>query len=295
MPDGQSNTANLSNAASPSLRGDSEDAETHKLRSYGFVNWLGLYTLYIKEVRRFIKVWLQTIAAPTVSTLLFMIVFAIAFEARVGDAVGALDHKVFNAFLAPGLIIMAILNNAFQNTSSSMTIAKVQGSTTDFLTPPLSSAELALAFLAGAATRGVLVAVVSSIGISLSGLADMSVHNVWAVLYFALIASFFMAAVGLIGGIWAEKFDHLAAIANFVIMPLSFLSGTFYSVKDLPPVLERISQFNPFFYMIDGFRYGFIGKADSNLWYGAGFCMIVTLVTILAAYILLRRGYKLKA
>ncbi len=263
-------------------------------RTYGAVNWVGVETLYRREVGRFIKVWMQTILAPVVSTLLFMIVFKLAFPERAnftGDWAGI----SFANFIAPGLIMMAILNNSFQNTSSSLTIAKVQGSQVDFLMPPLSSLELTGAFIAGAATRGLLVAVITAAVIHLTGLASLRIVHLWPILYFAVCASILMGAVGAMGGIWAEKFDHLAAVSNFVILPLTFLSGTFYQIEALVEPFETLSHGNPFFYLIDGFRYGFLGVSNSDLRVGVVFCGLITLAACAGVWAMFRSGYKLKA
>ncbi|MEE9381674.1 MAG: ABC transporter permease [Hyphomonadaceae bacterium] len=263
-------------------------------RQYGAVNWLGLWTLYKREVGRFIKVATQTIFAPVVSTLLFMIVFKLAYPQRppfVWDGV-SVD---FNDFIAPGLVMMAILNNAFQNTSSSLTIAKVQGSQVDFLMPPLSPLELTVGFVTGAVTRGLSVAFLTAIVIHLTGLADLSVVNIWPVLYFGVVSAIILGAVGAMGGIWADKFDHLAAVSQFVILPLTFLSGTFYRIEALNPFFERLSHFNPIFYMIDGFRSGFIGATDSNLAIGMVVTGGVAFAACLGVWVMFRTGYKLKA
>ncbi|MEQ9447739.1 MAG: ABC transporter permease, partial [Rhodospirillaceae bacterium] len=201
-------------------------------RSYGAVNWIGLWTLYKREVGRFLKVWMQTLFAPVITTLLFMTVFKLAFGNR-GTLTGDFEGLDYNSFLAPGLVVMSMLQNAFQNTSSSLTIAKVQGSQVDFLMPPLSPLELTLGFIFGAVTRGIMVGVIGALAIHFTGLANLSIVNLWPVIWFSLMATIFLAALGAVGGIWAEKFDHLAAVTNFVIVPLTFLSGTFYDIKVL--------------------------------------------------------------
>ncbi len=261
-----------------------------KPRNYGAVNWMGLKTLYLREVRRFFKVGMQTIFAPVVSSLLFMMIFKLAFPERA-----AINGVAFGDFIAPGIVMMAILNNAFQNTSSSMMVAKVQGNTTDFLMPPLASWELTIGFLAGGATRGIVVGAVTLAFIALFGMADVSVHSIPALIYFSLIASFFMAAVGLMGGIWAEKFDHMAAVTNFVVLPLTMLSGTFYPVTVFSEPFETLSHFNPFFHVIDGFRYAFTGHAEGDLITGAMSIFVVTAALSIMCWRLFVTGYKLKA
>jgi ABC-2 type transport system permease protein len=258
-------------------------------RALGAVNWLGLWTLYKKEVRRFLKVSFQTVLAPVATSLLFMLVFSLAIGSRRGEMMGV----EFAVFLAPGLVMLGVLNNAFANSSSSLIVAKVQGNTVDFLMPPLSPSELAAAFIGGAVTRGVIVAVVTALFIA--PFVDMSMAHPWAVLYFGLSAAAMLSMVGVIAGLWAEKFDHLAVITNFVIMPLAFLSGTFYSVEILPEPFYTISHVNPVFFMIDGFRYGFIGAHDSNLLIGAAVCAAINIALLTASYLLLRSGWRLKS
>ena len=263
-------------------------------RTYGAVNWLGLWTLYKREVGRFLKVWMQTLFAPVVTTLLFMTVFKLAFGNR-GELSGDFSGLSYNDFLAPGLIVMSVLQNAFQNSSSSLTIAKVQGSQVDFLMPPLSPLELTVAFIFGAVTRGIMVGVIGGVAIHVSGLATLNIVHLWPVIWFALMAAIFLAALGAMGGIWADKFDHLAAVTNFVIVPLTFLSGTFYDINVLVEPFRSLAYFDPIFFLIDGFRYGFLGAANSNIMNG----MLVTGGVAFAAsagvWWMLKTGYKLKA
>ena len=259
-------------------------------REFGSFNFLGLKTLYKREVNRFLKVGMQTLLAPVVSALLFMAIFKLAFPERA-DIAGV----AFGDFIAPGIIMMAIMNNAFQNTSSSITIAKVQGNTTDFLMAPLSSLELALGFLAGGATRGILVGLVTMLCIGLLGVADISLHSIPVFLFYAIIASFMLAAVGLLGGIWAEKFDHLAAVTNFIILPMTMLSGTFYPITVFSEPFETLSHFNPFFHLIDGFRYAFTGQAEGSLLIGAIVSLAIAAALCTACWAVLRSGYKMKA
>ena len=262
-------------------------------RRFGAVNWLGLWTLYLKEVRRFMKVLGQTVIAPVISTLLLLIVFTQAF----GGARPAISGVPFVEFLAPGLVIMAILSNAFANSSSSLIVAKVQGSIVDVLMPPLSPAELTVAFVAGAATRGILVGLVTAITsaafMHAMG-ATMRVEALASILYFSFAAALIFSMLGVLAGIWADKFDQLAVVTNFVITPLTFLSGTFYSVERLPEPFRTASLFNPVFYLIDGFRSGFTGHAESNLL--IGFAVTLGFIAVFGAscYWMLRSGYKLK-
>jgi ABC-2 type transport system permease protein len=224
-----------------------------QVRHIGRVNWEGLKTLYLKEVRRFAKVATQTVLAPLVTTLLFLAIFVLA----LGRSVDKMGGVTFMEFLAPGLIMMTMVQNAFANTSSSILIAKVQGNIVDVLMPPLSPGELTAGFALGGMTRGLLV--------------------------------------GMLGAIWAEKFDHLAAVTNFVITPLAFLSGTFYSVERLPGYWAVLAHLNPFFYMIDGFRYGFIGHADGSLAAGIAVMALANAALWALVHRLFATGYRLKA
>ena len=257
-------------------------------RDYHGVNWEGFKTLYLREIRRFWKVGMQTVFAPVVTSLLYMMVFAVATE----GARAPIEGTTFIRFVAPGLVMMAILNNAFANSSSSILQAKMQGLAVDFLTPPLSPWELAVGFIAGAATRGIIVGAVTAICIL--PFAHMGIVHPWAVLWFGLTASLILGMVGVGAGLWAEKFDHMSVVTNFVIMPLTFLSGTFYLADRLPEPFRTISHFNPMFYMIDGFRYGFIGKADGSIIVGVVSTTVLTLALGLWCWRLFQTGYRLK-
>ena len=257
-------------------------------RELGAVNWLGVRTLYSKEVRRFMKVPAQTIIAPVVSQLLFLAVFALAFKSRT-SGIGGLP---FLEFLAPGLIMMAVIQNSFANSSSSLIISKVQGNIVDVLMPPLSAAELTFAYAFGGATRGILVATV--VALAMAPFVSLRVVDWGAMLYFGAASSLMLALVGVATGIWAEKFDHLATITNFVVTPLSFLSGTFYSIKQLPDFWHTLSHFDPIFYAIDGFRAGFIGAADVSLVQGALVLAAVNVALWVLCQQMFARGYKLK-
>ena len=265
-------------------------------REYGAINSLGLWTLYKREVGRFMNVWRQTLIAPLVTTLLYIIVFQLARGAgdgtiRQGDFAGI----AFNDFLAPGLLVMAILTNSFANTSSSLVIAKVQGTHVDFMMPPLSPIEQTIGFVAGAATRGIAVALAAGIVIHLSGLASLPIRNIWAVVWFAACAAIMLGAIGAMTGIWADKFDNNATITNFIIVPLTFLSGTFYDINRLPEILKNIAFFDPFFYLIDGFRFGFLDAANSNIAIGATVSGLLALLCCIGVWAMFKTGYKLKA
>ena len=257
-------------------------------RRIGAVNWLGLWTLYQKEVRRFLNVATQTVAAPVVTTLLFLAVFTLA----LGRAVEVVNGVPFAEFLAPGLIMMSMVQNAFANTSSSLVISKVQGNIVDVLMPPLSPAELTAGFALGGTTRGLFVGVVTVIGMSV--FVDFSIQHPFFALFHAFSASLMLALLGMLGGIWSEKFDHIAAVTNFVITPLAFLSGTFYSITRLPAAFQTAAHFNPFFYMIDGFRYGFTGVSDTEPMLGVAVMVGIDTVLLIAAWRLFSIGYKLK-
>lgn len=271
-----------------------EPGQARTLRQYGAFNGLGLWTLYQREVGRFLKVWMQTVFAPVVTTLLFMTVFKLAFGDR-GQLTGGFEGLRYNDFLAPGLIMMAILQNAFANTSSSLVQAKFNSTHVDFLMPPLSPLELTIAFLGGAVTRALMIAVICGIAIQLSGLADLPIKHLWPILWFSLMSSVILAALGILGGIWADKFDHLAAVTNFVIVPLTFLSGTFYDVKVMVEPFETIAHLNPMFYLIDGYRYGHIGVANGSLTIGVVYTGILAAVSVFAVWAMFRNGYKLKS
>lgn len=261
----------------------------YRTRSYGAWNWLGLQTLIIREVKRFMKVWQQTVVGPLMSTLLFMMVFSFAFPGRNwADTV-----MPYASGLAPGLIMMSILTNAFQNTSSSMVQAKMQGTVVDFIMPPISALELTIAFLTGAVIRGIVVGLASIFAVA--AFANVLPAQPLVALYFAIVAAVIFAAIGLIGGIWADKFDHLAAVTTFVITPLTMLSGTFYSVDALPPALSFLLHWNPVFFLIDGFRFGFIGEAHSDLALGMIFTGALAAGLSWAGWALLKSGYGLKA
>ena len=259
------------------------------------VNWGGLQTLYVKEVRRFFKVQLQTIWAPAVTTLLFLVIFTVALG-RSGRTV-PLEHLQipFPDFLAPGLIVMGMLQNAFANSSFSLLVGKVQGTIVDYLMPPLSTGELMLGMIGASVTRAFLV----GLAVWAAMLFWPGVHaapvQIWALFWFGLMGSIMLSLLGLITSIWAEKFDHAAAVGNFVVAPLSLLSGTFYSVDALSPTFAAISHANPFFYVISGFRYGFLGVADSPVLLGALLLLAINLVLGILCYVLLRSGWKIKA
>jgi len=259
------------------------------------VNWGGLETLYVKEVRRFFKVQLQTVWAPAMTTLLFLVIFTVALG-RSGRTVEMDGAAVpFADFIAPGLIVMGMLQNAFANASFSLLVGKIQGNIVDYLMPPLSTAELIAALIGAAVTRAVLVGCAVWLAMLIWPGVHVMPRHVGAVLWFGIMGATMLAFFGLITSIWAEKFDHAAAVTNFVVAPLSLLSGTFYSIHNLAPAFQAVSHANPFFYIISGFRYGFLGAADSPVMFGAGLLLAINLALGALCYALLKRGWKLKS
>lgn len=259
------------------------------------VNWPGTWALYRKEVRRFMKVQLQTVWAPAITTLLFLVIFIVALGGS-GRTVALRGEAVpFADFVAPGLIMMGMINACFANASFSLMVGKVQGTLIDYLMPPISVGELLFALVASSVTRGVFVGLALWGAMALWPGVQVTPVHLWAVLGFGLLGISFIAFLGVLTSIWAEKFDHGAAITNFVIGPLALLSGTFYSIDRLPPFFQGISHANPFFYIISGFRYGFVSAADTNVAIGSSILLVLNLVLGGLCYGLLRRGWKIKA
>lgn len=262
----------------------------------GRVNRLGLWTLYMKEVRRFFKVQTQTIWAPAITTLLFLVIFSIAMGRGDRTVLGV----NFATFVAPGLIMMGMMQNAFANASFSFLSGKLQGTIVDFLMPPLSEAELMLAMISAAVTRAVLVGLALVLAMLLWPAVSLSVAHPWAVVWFGLMGSLFLGLLGFLTSLWAEKFDHNAAVTNFVIAPLSLLSGTFYVIDNLAPAFQTISRLNPFFYLISGFRFGFLGQSDigsTNLAVLHSAIGVGLMNAVLAGvtYAVLRSGWRIKS
>ena len=257
------------------------------------VNWGGLYALYVKEVRRFFKVQTQTIWAPAITTLLYLIIFSVALGRNRADVLGV--H--FIDFLAPGLIAMAMIQNSFANASFSLLVGKIQGTIIDYLMPPLSELELLVAMVGASVTRAVLVGLAVWFVLLFWPGVHVTVVHVWAIVTFGLLGATMLAFLGMLTSIWAEKFDHAAAVTNFVVAPLALLSGTFYAIDPahINPVIVAVSHANPFFYTISGFRYGFIGAADSPVAVGALVLLAINIALGTLCYMLLRSGWKLKA
>ncbi len=248
----------------------------------------GFYTLFHKEIIRFWKVVLQTVMAPVLTALLYLLIFSHVLEAHVQVYPGV----SYTAFLMPGLIMMSILQNAFANSSSSLIQSKQSGNIVFVLLPPLSHLEFFSAYLLAAIVRGLVV----GMGVLLVGLCFTDLgfaHPMW-VLVFAVAASAAFGAIGIAAGVWADKYDHMAGVQNFIIMPLTFLSGVFYSIHSLPAFWQAISHYNPVFYMIDGFRYGFFGVADVDPWRSLAVVLPVALIVSGFALRLIQTGYKLR-
>jgi ABC-2 type transport system permease protein len=258
-------------------------------KKFGYVNWIGFWTLYKKEVLRFLIVVIQTIISPLVTSLLFLLVLSLAIGNERGEVLGF----PFITFLAPGLIAMQVIQQAFSHSSSSIMIGKIQGNIVDILYAPLTSGEITLATNLAACTRSIIIALVSIFVFSF--IVEFEIKNFLSILIYTFLGSFILSSIGIIIGLWATKFDHMASATNFIIVPLSFLSGTFYSVDRLPGILKSISIWNPFFYIIDGFRSGFLGVADGSTKFGLFYLIILSFLTWLAAYILFKKGYKIKS
>ena len=254
------------------------------------VNWGGLSTLYIKEVRRFFKVQMQTVWAPAITTLLYLIIFTVALG-REGKTVLGVP---FADFIAPGLIVMAMIQNSFANSSFSLLVGKMQGTIVDYLMPPLSVGELIAGLVGAAVTRAFLVGCAVWLIMVVWPGVHVGIAHPLSALWFGLMGALMLAFLGLLTSIWAEKFDHAAAVSNFVVAPLSLLSGTFYSIDQLSPAFRSISHANPFFYVISGFRHGFLSEADSPIYFGAALLLAINVLLFAICYSALKSGWKIK-
>ena len=259
------------------------------VRRFGLVNWIGIYSLYVKEVSRFLIVWAQTLLSPLVSSLLFLSVLTLALGNDRGDVLG----YSFISFLAPGLIVMSIVQQSFSHSVSSLMIGKIQGNIIDTLLAPLSATEVTLAIILAAVTRGLVILILSILVFSL--IVEIHIYNIFYIFIGAFLGSFILGALGFITGLWAEKFDHTATITNFIITPLSFLSGVFYSIERLPDFFQTISKINPFFYIIDICRFGFLGASDGSIGIGLVYLTILSIIVWLISYYLYKIGYKIKS
>jgi len=258
-------------------------------KKFGYVNWIGFWTLYKKEVLRFLIVVVQTVISPLVTSLLFLLVLSLAIGSDRGEVLGF----PFITFLAPGLIAMQVIQQAFSHSSSSIMIGKIQGNIVDILYAPMTPGEITLAINLAACTRSIIIASVSIIVFSF--IVDLKFYNFFYIFIFTFLGAFILSSIGIIIGLWAEKFDHMASATNFIIVPLSFLSGTFYSIDRLPDILKSVSELNPFFYIIDGFRYGFLGASDGSIKFGLFYLTMLSCIIWFVAYILFNKGYKIKS
>ena len=255
----------------------------------GQINLLGTWSLYRREVMRFFKISSQTFIAPVITALLFLAIFKLAFSGD-GRSMGSVS---FAEFLVPGLTLMALMTAAFANASFSLMFEKIVETIVDTLMPPMTPNELVIGYVLSSTTRGLLVG--SAVLLAMSFFVNLNIHSWPLVIFYAISASILMSLLGLITAIWAEKIDHVASINNFVILPLTFLSGTFYSTQFLPETFAKIAHFNPFFYLIDGFRYGFIGAHDGNLKVGMLILILLMLMFWLLCVKLFSSGYKLRS
>ena len=252
-------------------------------------NYLSVLSLFKKEVFRFFKVGIQTIIGPAVSSLLFLAVFNLA----LGRSVQTINGVSFAKFIATGLIMMTILQNAFANSAASIVQAKSQGNIVDVLMAPLGDFELALGYVGGSVARGLICGLVTAIGMII--FIPLSIYSFAALLFYAIMGSLMMGSLGTMVGIWADKWDQQQGITNFIVLPLTFLSGTFYSISRLPDFWQNFANFNPFFYNIDGFRYAFLGQSDSSLFVGSVTLITINLILFFFCYLMFKTGYKLKS
>ena len=259
------------------------------VRRFGLVNWIGIYSLYVKEVSRFLIVWAQTLLSPLVSSLLFLSVLTLALGNDRGEVLG----YSFISFLAPGLIVMSIVQQSFSHSVSSLMIGKIQGNIIDTLQAPLSAIEVTLAIIFAAVTRGLVILIISIVVFSL--IVEIHIYSIFYIFIGAFLGTFILGSLGFITGLWAEKFDHTATITNFIITPLSFLSGVFYSIERLPDFFQSISKINPFFYIIDICRFGFLGTSDGSIGIGLVYLTILSIIVWLISYYLYKIGYKIKS
>ncbi len=252
-------------------------------------NYLCVFTLFKKEVFRFLKVGIQTVVGPAISSLLFLAVFSLA----LGRSVNQINNVNLAEFIAPGLIMMTMLQNSFANVTSSIGQSKFQGNIVDILMAPLSDYELAIGYIFGALARGIICGFVTYVGIIL--FIPLTIYSYTALLFYTFMGCFMMGSMGVIVGIWADKWDQQQGITNFIVLPLTFLSGTFYSITRLPEFWQNFAFFNPFFYNIDGFRYAFIGQSDSELLIGGIILIILNFSLFFLCYLMFNKGYKLKS
>ena len=259
------------------------------VRQFGRINYVGLVALWYRECSRFFIVWAQTLLSPLVSSLLFLSVLTLALGNDRGDVLG----YSFITFLAPGLIIQSMILQSFSHSVSSFMISKMQGNLVDILYAPLSSFEVSFAIIMAAVTRSILIGFISIVVFIF--IVELPIKNIFYILYAAFFGSFFIGSLGFITGLWATKFDHTATVTNFILQPLSFLSGVFYTIDRLPEFFQSISSVNPFFHIINIFRYGFLGKSDGDMSFGMIYIPLLALVVWLVAFYLYKKGYKIKS
>ena len=258
-------------------------------RRFGLINWIGFYSLYKKETLRFLIVFGQTVFGPVLTGILFLIVISIAWGEEKGNVLGL----PFVMFLAPGLISMQVIQQAFSHSSSSILMGKMMGNIIDLIGSPLSAAEVTLGIILASVTRSFIICIVSIICFNL--IVEVNIVNYYYFLIYLLLSSFLMGSLGFIAGMWAEKFDNMATVTNFFIIPLSFLSGAFYSIDKLPEIIKVVSTYNPFFHMIDGLRFSMIGISDGPINFGLLYLLFFNLVLWFIAYYLYKTGYKIKS
>ena len=259
------------------------------VRRFGIINWVGTYSLFKKEVLRFLTVSGQTLFGPILTSILFLTVISLAIGDERTDVLGVSYIK----FLASGLIMMQVIQQSFAHSSSSLMMGKMMGTITDVVHSPLSSLEVVLAITFASAVRGILIATASTLIFVF--FIDLSIQNFALWFIYLFLGGLFMGSLGLIVGLYADKFDQMSTVTNFIIVPLSFLSGTFYSIEKLPDFLQVVSNYNPFFHMIDGFRYSFIGQLDGSVIFGIILLTLLSSIITFFAYYLVNKGYKIKS
>jgi ABC-2 type transport system permease protein len=252
------------------------------------INWFGAFTLLNKEVRRFLKVYHQTLFSPVINIALFLAVFSLS----VGEHISEINGVPFAIFMSAGLIMMAAMQNSFANSSSSFVMSKVMGHVVDYLIPPLGAFELLFAFTVGAVLRGICVAIVAFLTILI--FVPLTFYSAPIAIFYLFCACLFLGLLGVLCGVLSETFDQMSAMTSYVITPLTFLSGTFYSTNSLPEFWKNVSHFNPFFYMIDGFRFGMTGHNDGNLFIGSMYITSLNLILGLVIFFLIKKGYRIK-
>ncbi len=252
------------------------------------INWVGAFNLLKKETLRFLKVYHQTLFSPVVNIILFLAVFSLS----VGEKINKIGQVDFAIFVSAGLIMMASMQNSFANSSSSFVMSKVMGHLVDYLIPPLQAFEIIFAFVIGAVIRGFCVAIISFLTISI--FVKLPIHNFYLIIFYLFFSCFFLGLMGILCGIIANSFDQMSAVTSYIITPLTFLSGTFYSINSLPEFWKKFAHINPFFQMIDGFRYGITGFSDGNLLFGATYILIANIILLTLIYQMLKKGYRIK-